>query len=107
MIKKISIPTYLLFILILFFSFACKQGEDSPLEELTTGGIKVKVVWNTPEQTALNSKSNSYPPSFAAPAGVVTIQAVITGDGMTTITSNHNAASGSGRTDNIPVGSNR
>jgi hypothetical protein len=106
MANKISILTSLFFILMIIFSFSCKDYKDDQSNLPDTGGMKVNVIWNTDTKSPQN-QLNSNPPSFAAPAGVTTVQAVITGDSMVTVTTNHNAASGSGRTDNIPVGTNR
>ena len=109
MAKEIPILKYLLFISILIFAFSCKDSKDyySGEKVSETGSMTVRVVWNTCGQVPGINKSKSNPPSFEAPAGVVIVQAVITGDGMDTITTNHAAALPGGRTDNIPVGSNR
>ncbi|MBT4287176.1 MAG: hypothetical protein HOD92_07535, partial [Deltaproteobacteria bacterium] len=106
--KKTPIPILLLLALAIIFTFSCRDnGENnSGVNVKETGAMRVNVIWHTDDQSSQN-QLNSGRALFSAPAGVVTVQAVITGDGMTTITTNHSAATGSGRTDNIPVGSNR
>ena len=80
-------------IIIAVFVTGCSG--DGVLISKGTGGITTQLVWGS-KTTAKTVAS--------APAGVVTIRAILTGPGMSDIVKDFPAAGGSGRIDGIPSG---
>ncbi|MBT7409308.1 MAG: fibronectin type III domain-containing protein, partial [Methylococcales bacterium] len=79
-----------------------KSSETSSTSQSVgnTGSIAVKVVW---QQTSIQNISKA----VTLPTDVVTMRAIVTGDGLTTMQQDFTASNRKGTINNVPVGSNR
>ncbi len=90
----------------------CAAGDEDGSGGSSAGALPVRVIWPSGTQTVTEAGALSLPPSIraAAPAGVFSLVATISGPDMADVSAIEDTTPGQSGTfnvDNVPVGTNR